>query len=73
VSQRQMQYWHETYQIQIDVLQEANNQQMVAVLQYMQNIGHVVAPQVQLPPPPQVLVAPLPRPAALSPVSCFPA
>jgi hypothetical protein len=66
-----MQYWHETYQKQLYAMQEANNHQMAAVLQYMQNLGHVVAPQVQLPPPPQVLVAPPPRPAALSPVSCF--
>jgi hypothetical protein len=55
-----MQYWHETYQKQIDALKEANNQQMA------------VEPQVQLPPPPQVLVAPLPRPDALSPMSYFP-
>jgi hypothetical protein len=63
---------HETYQRQLDAMQEAQNQQLAAMLQYMQNLGHVVAPQVQLPPPPQVLVAPPPRPAALSPVSCFP-
>jgi hypothetical protein len=67
-----MQYWHETYQKQIDALKEANNQQMAVVPQYMQNLGHVVEPQVQLPPPPQVLVAPLPRPDALSPMSYFP-
>jgi hypothetical protein len=53
-------------------MQEANNQQIATVLQYMQNLGHVVAPQVQLPPPLQVLVAPLPRSAALSSVSFFP-
>jgi hypothetical protein len=47
-----MHYWHETYQKKIDEFQEANNQQMASVLQYMQNLGHVVAPQVQLPPPP---------------------
>jgi hypothetical protein len=67
-----MQYLHEAYQKQLDAMQETNNQQMAAMLQYMQNLGHVVAPQVQLPPSPQVLVAPTPRPAALSPVSCFP-
>jgi hypothetical protein len=30
-----MQYWHETYQKQLDAMQEANNQQMATVLQYM--------------------------------------
>jgi hypothetical protein len=63
---------HETYQKQLDAMQETNNQQMAAKLQYMQNLGHVVAPHVQLQAPPQVLVALPPRPAALSPVSCFP-
>jgi hypothetical protein len=35
---------HETYQRQLDAMQEAQNQQMAAMLQYMQNLGHVVAP-----------------------------
>jgi hypothetical protein len=30
-----MQYLHETYQKQLDVMQETNNQQMAAMLQYM--------------------------------------
>jgi hypothetical protein len=45
----------------------------------LENLGHAVAPQVQLPPLPQVQLPPLPqafipplaRPAAISPVSYF--
>ena len=61
----------EAHQKQLEAIQEVNNQQYAALLQYMQNLGHAVAPQAQLPPPPQVFFPPLPRPATISPVSYF--
>jgi hypothetical protein len=63
----------------MEALQLAHNQQFASVLQYFENLGHAVAPQVQLPPLPQVQLPPLPqaffprlaRPASISPVSYF--
>jgi hypothetical protein len=69
----------EVHQKQMEALQSAHNQQFASMLQYLENLGHTVAPQVQLPPLPQVQLPPLPqaffpplaRPAAISPVSYF--
>ena len=61
----------EAHQRQMDAIQEAHNQQYASVLQYLQTLGHVVAPQAQLPPLPQVYLPPVPRPATISPVSYF--
>jgi hypothetical protein len=61
----------EVHQKQMEALQSAHNQQFASVLQYFENLGHAVAPQVQLPPLPQELFPPLARPAATSLVSYF--
>jgi hypothetical protein len=69
----------EVHPKQMEALQSAHNQQFASVLKYLENLGHAVAPQVQLPPLPQVQLPPLPqafippltRPAAISPVSYF--
>jgi hypothetical protein len=67
------------HQKQMEAFQSAHNQQFAFVLQYLENLGHAVAPQVQLPPLPQVQLPPLPQAffpplaqlAAISPVSYF--
>jgi hypothetical protein len=69
----------EVHQKQMEAFQSAHNQQFAFVLQYWENLGHAVAPQVQLPPLPQVQLPPLPQAffpplaqlAAISPVSYF--
>jgi hypothetical protein len=75
----QLRQMAEVHQKQMEALQSAHNQQFASVLQYLENLGHAVAPQVQLPPLPQVQLPPLPqaffpplaRPATISPVSYF--
>jgi hypothetical protein len=42
----------EVHQKQMEALQSAHNQQFASVLRYLENLGHAVAPQVQLPPLP---------------------
>jgi hypothetical protein len=69
----------EVHQKQMEALQSAHNQQFASMLQYLENLGHVVAPQmqlppllqVQLPPLPQAFFPPLARPTAISLVSYF--
>jgi hypothetical protein len=69
----------EVHQKQMEALHSAHNQQFSSVLQYLENLGHAVTPQVQLTPLPQVQLPPLPqaffpplaRLAAISPVSYF--
>jgi hypothetical protein len=69
----------EVHQKQMEALQSAYNQQFASMLQYLENLGHAVAPQmqlppllqVQLPPLPQAFFPPLARPTAISLVSYF--
>jgi two-component sensor histidine kinase len=51
-SQEQLRQMAEVHQKQMEALQSAHNQQFASVLRYLENLGHAVAPQVQLPPLP---------------------
>jgi hypothetical protein len=51
-SQEQLRQMAEVHQKQMEALQSAHNQQFASVLRYLENLGHTVAPQVQLPPLP---------------------